>query len=321
MYSANRSERNIDISIITINYNLADEIENCLNSLLNVLGSQNTITYEVIVVDNNSPDKKLSLVEEKSQNESIHFYYSEKNLGFGQGNNFGFSKSSGKYLCFLNPDTIVKEEIFSRIIDLFEQDKILGIIGPRQQVRAPFFDFSAGFSPNIFFELFNLIGIGVFLEGFLMNFYSKFTKKNYFEVNWILGAAIFIKADLFSKIGGFDKDYFMFYEEVDLCKRVINEGFKVIYNPQYKIYHIGSVSAKKDYRLYTIRTYSSKNIFISKHFKTLHKLLMRILLIAQVFSQILIWTIFWPIKKQKSNQKLSAFIYLLKHNLKYEHRD
>ena len=230
-------------------------------------------------------------------------------------------RHQGEYICFLNPDTIVKEEIFSQIIDLFEHDKTMGIIGPKQQLRSPFFDFSAGFSPNIFFELFNLLGVGVFLEGFFMHYFTRFRKREYFIVNWILGAAIFIKADLFRKINGFDKDYFMFFEEVDLCKRVINEGLKVIYTPQFKIHHIGSVSGKKDYRLYAIRTYSSKNIFISKHFESFHKYLMKSLLLAQVFSQIIIWTFLWPVKKQKSNQKLSAFFYLLKHNLKYEHRD
>jgi GT2 family glycosyltransferase len=321
MYSGNHSKNNIAISIIIINYNLADEIENCLNSLLDVLGSTKAINYEIIIVDNNSPDKKLSGVEKKYKNDNIHFYYSDKNLGFGQGNNFGFSKSSGRYICFLNPDTIVKEGIFSKIIDLFEHDKALGIVGPKQQLRPPFFDFSAGFSPNIFFELFNLFGVGVFLEGFFMHYFTRFRKREYFIVNWILGAAIFIKADLFRKINGFDKDYFMFFEEVDLCKRVVNEGLKVIYTPQFKIHHIGSVSGKKDYRLYAIRTYSSKNIFISKHFESFHKYLMKSLLLAQVFSQIIIWTFLWPVKKQKSNQKLSAFFYLLKHNLKYEHRD
>lgn len=321
MHSSNDSKNNIAISIIIINYNLADEIENCLKSLLDVLRSTKAITYEIIIVDNNSPDKNLPEVEKKYKQNNIRFYYSDKNLGFGQGSNFGFSKSSGRYICFLNPDTIAREEIFSKIINLFEHDKTLGIVGPKQQLRTPFFDFSAGFSPNIFFELFNLFGVGVFLEGFFMHHYTRFRKKEYYRVNWILGAAIFIKADLFRKINGFDRDYFMFFEEVDLCKRVINEGFEVIYCPQFEIHHIGSVSAKKDYRLYAIRTYSSKNIFISKHFESFHKYLMKSLFLAQVFSQIIIWTFLWPVKKQKSNQKLSAFFYLLKHNLKYEHRD
>jgi hypothetical protein len=321
MNSKRPKENIVDISIITINYNLANEVENCLHSLISVLNSQKSFTYEIIIVDNCSPDKKLPYVENKFKDDRIRFFYSDKNLGFGQGNNFGFSKSSGKYVCFLNPDTIIKEEIFSRVMKLFVEDPKFGIIGPKQQVRAPFFDFSAGLSPNVFFELFNLFGVGVFLEGFLIYLYTKFKGKKSLEVNWILGAAIFIKADLFRKINGFDKDYFMFFEEVDLCRRVLKENLKVIYCPQYEIDHIGSVSGKKDYKLYTIRTYSSKKIFIGKHFSPLTKYFLLMLLYFQLISQVIIWTILIPLNKQKSLQKISAFIHLLRNKMKYEHRD
>lgn len=307
------------ISIIIINYNLAEEIDNCLTSI-----SQNTDLVkrndtEIIIVDNCSPDKGLFETEKKFKKDNIHFFYLEENLGFGKGCNFGFSKSSGKYLCFLNPDTLITEDIFSPIISLFERDKSVGIIGPKQQVRPPFFDFSAGFYPNIVFEVVNLFGVGVFFEGLIMSLYTKLKRNNGLEVDWILGAAIFIKSELFKEINGFDKDYFMFFEEVDLCKRVSNKGFKIIYHPEFKIHHIGSVSGKKDYTLYTIRTYSSKFLYISKHYAGLYKSVMRFLIQLQLFSQIFIWTILFPVNKQKSKQKIDAFFYLLKTKVKYEH--
>jgi GT2 family glycosyltransferase len=317
----NSKIRKIDISIITVNYNLADEIEKCLISLINVLNSQNQIGYEVIIVDNNSPDKKLPDVEKKFKKDNIQFYYLDKNIGFGKGNNFGFSKASGEYICFLNPDTLIKEEIFTRIIDLFNNDESVGIIGPKQQVRPPFFDFSAGFSPNIFFQFFHLFGIGVFFEGFITYLFTKLKKKEFFKVDWILGAAIFIKSSLFKKVNGFDKDYFLFSEEVDLCKRVSDLGYKIIYYPKLQIDHIGSISGKKDYSLFTIRIYSSKDIYLAKHYKSLEKFLLRSFLRVELFSQIIIWTILLPINKKKSVQKLVAFFYLIKHNLMYEHRD
>ena len=316
MISSNISENKIDLSIIIINYNLAKEIEDCLNSLLQIVDSQKDFRCEIIIADNNSPDKKLTETEKKFKEEKIKFYYLDENIGFGKGCNYGFSKSSGKYICFLNPDTIIKENIFLPIIDLFEKDKSIGIIGPKQQTRSPFFDFSAGFYPNVLFELFNLFGIGVFFEGFVVFLFTKLKKNKVSKVDWILGASIFIRAELFKVINGFDEDYFMFYEEVDLCKRVSKKGFKIVYSPQYSIHHIGSVSGKKDYTLYTIRTYSSKYLYVSKHYKSLNKFLMKSLLYLQLFSQMIIWTILFPINKQKSKQKLSAFIYLLKHKMK-----
>ena len=306
----------IDISIIIINYNLAKEIEDCLNSLLQVIGSENKIVYEIIIVDNNSPDKKLPGTEKKFYQDNIKFYYLDENIGFGKGCNFGFSKATGEYICFLNPDTIIKENIFLPILNVFEMDKSIGIIGPKQQTRAPFFDFSAGFYPNIVFEFFNLFGVGVFFEGFVIYLITKIKKNKIIKVNWILGASIFIRSEIFKSIKGFDKDYFMFYEEVDLCKRVSNKGLKIIYSPQYSIHHIGSVSGKKDYKLYTIRTYSSKYIYISKHYNLLYKFLMKSLLYAQLFSQIIIWTILFPLNKEKSRQKLDAFFHLLTHKMR-----
>lgn len=306
-----------NISLIIINYNLAEEIENCLTSILQNSDLLNRNDAEIIIVDNCSPDKGLIETEKKFKKDNIHFYYLDENLGFGKGCNYGFSKSRGKFICFLNPDTLVEEDIFSPIIDLLEKDKSIGIIGPRQQVKPPFFDFSAGFSPNIFFELFNLFGVGIFLEGFLISALTKINKNREMEVNWILGASIFIRAELFREIDGFDKDYFMFFEEVDLCKRVGNKGLKIIYYPNLAIHHIGSVSGKKDYALYTIRSYVSKNLFISKHYKVFGQLIMRSLLYTQFLSQIVIWTILFPVNKQKSRHKLKAFIYLLKNKINY----
>ena len=130
-----------------------------------------------------------------------------------------------------------------------------------------------------------------------------------------------IKAELFRLLNGFDPDFFMFYEEVDLCRRALNKGFKVLYYPKLKIHHIGSISGKKDYTLYTIRTYASKNIYVSKHFKSVYLIIMRVLLYLQLFSQLFIWLLLFPFNNKKATQKIKAFIYLIKNNLKYEHRD
>jgi GT2 family glycosyltransferase len=306
----------MNISIIIVNYNLADEIDNCLDSFFDIANITKDIKYEVIIVDNNSPDKKLSSIEKKYANNIVSFYYLSENLGFGKACNYGFSKSSGEYILFLNPDTILKENIFEPIISEFQKDESIGIIAPKQQTRAPFFDFSAGFYPNICYEILNLFGIGVFFEGFLINLLSRRHNFKCINVGWILGAAIFIRSELFKELNGFDPDYFMFFEEVDLCRRVKNLGYNIAYCPWLKIHHIGSVSGKKDYTLYTIRTYSSKKIYISKHYKSFYRVIMQSMLYAQLFSQILIWIILMPLNRNKSKQKIKAFIYLVRNKLR-----
>jgi len=307
---------NISLSVIIVNYNLADEIENCLNSFLETVGLMGKLKYEIIIVDNNSPDKKLPLIEKKYANSIVSFYYLSENIGFGKGCNYGFSKASGEYVLFLNPDTIVKDNIFEPILSELKKNESIGIIAPNQQTKPPFFDFSAGFYPNIFYEILNLFGIGVFFEGFLIHSLSRINRFKCFKVGWILGAAIFIRAELFRKVKGFDNDYFMFFEEVDLCKRVSDLGYKVIYWPGLKIHHIGSVSGKKDYRLYTIRTYSSKYLYITKHYNSIYKSFMKLLLYLQLFSQILIWAILIFKCKEKSKQKISALFFLIKNKFR-----
>lgn len=306
----------MDLSIIIVNYNLSEEIANCLDSLLKLDISDNTFSFEVIIVDNDSPDKKLKLVEEKNNYEHIKFYYLDNNVGFGKGCNYGFTKASGKYICFLNPDTLVKTNLFNKVIELFEKDSSIGIIGPKQQLQKPFFDFSAGYSPKVFFEIVNLFGIGIFVEGIIMFSQSSILKRSPIYVNWILGACIFMKASLFEKVNGFDPDYFMFFEELDLCKRVKDSGHKIIYIPELSIHHIGSVSGKKNYFLYTVRTYASKYIYINKHYKFLFKNIFKALLYLQLFSQIIIWSILALKNKEKGTEKIKAFIYLLKNGFK-----
>ncbi len=313
-------EKEILFSVIIINYNLEDEISDCLESLLSTFSKIESLSdsFEVIILDNNSPNKKLPELERKFKRENIHFLYSETNLGFGKGCNLAAAKAQGKYLLFLNPDTLVTENIFTEVIQSFENHNDIGIIGPKQQTRKPFFDFSAGFSPNLFFEIFNLLGIGVFLEGFFINTLTKISPRDYIDVNWILGAAIFIKKDLFERVNGFDRDYFMFFEEVDLCKRVTEEGYRIVYYHKLKIHHIGSVSGKRNYFLYTVRTYASKYLYLSKHFKIPLKQIMALLLYSQIFTQILIWTLLSPLSLSKSKQKVKSFIYLLKHRMRNE---
>jgi GT2 family glycosyltransferase len=279
--------------------------------------SVKTLEYEVIIIDNNSPDKQLPLIEKTFPQDFIHFYYLEQNVGFGKGCNYGFTKATGEFICFLNPDIIVREDIFTPIIQVFKDDKTVGIIGPEQLIRKSFFDFSAGYNPTLLLEILNLIGLGIYIEGAFMFCKVRLSSNKSLKVNWILGACLMMKSDLFSSIGGFDKDYFMFFEEVDLCRRVLNKGLTVLYLPYLKIYHIGSVSGRKDYTLYTIRTYISKYMYISKHFFSIKNYIMKSLLDLQLFNQIIIWIILYPFNTQKSKQKLRAFIYLLKRKFLY----
>ena len=150
MNFVNIMQKNIDLSIIIINYNLSQEIENCLNSLLEKINTPKHWAYEIIIIDNDSPDGGLKETEKKFNGENIYFYYLNENLGFGKGCNYGFSKAKGDFICFLNPDTIIKEDIFNPMVELFKKINQLELQDHSNRLGSLFLIFPQGFIQTLF---------------------------------------------------------------------------------------------------------------------------------------------------------------------------
>lgn len=192
------------ISIIIVAYKNIDVLKDCLNSIkkYNDIGDE----LEVIVVDN-SPSKDYIFNEIKRIYKDIMIIKSDNN-GFGAGNNIGLRNSSGEYILFLNPDTILTEPIMGFAINKFEKDKKLGMFGLKlidkcgKNNCSYFFDYKYDMLHCILLKIFNKTNL--FLS-------SKM---------YISGANIFIRRDLFIRVGMFDENIFMYYEEPDLTRRV-----------------------------------------------------------------------------------------------------
>lgn len=214
------------VSIIIVNWNGLDHLKKCLLSL-------SKLTYkniELIIVDNNSTDESVSFIREKYPNANI--VINKENLGYAEANNIGYKKSTGDYVLFLNNDTIVTKKIIEKILHEFIFNKDVGCI----QCSLRLMD-----DPQI------LDSVGAFVTdtGFLYHYglekkiQRKYLKKiNIFSAK---GAAMVCRRDVLNKVlldgSPFDKKYFAYFEESDLCHRIWLSGYRIVYLPSTTIFH------------------------------------------------------------------------------------
>jgi GT2 family glycosyltransferase len=255
---------NIDLSIIIINYNTTNCLLDCLKSIKNYFIGVN---YEIIIVDNNSTDRKI---EELSKIfPDIRLFLRKANDGFGAGCNFGANHAKGEILAFINPDTIFESIFANKLIDFLKHNKTIGACSPSFINADKSFGFTFNYFPDLWWELFEFFGKGY---GFRIKKLEAMIKlnienNNYFTVDWVTGACFFIKTEIFNKIEGFDEEFFLYYEDVDIQKRISDLGYKIILFPQYLVLHNSNSSMKseKGYDIYLYNIYRSKLIYLKKH--------------------------------------------------------
>lgn len=292
------------LSIIIVNYNLSEEV---VKSILSIRQIVKSVEYEIIVVDNNSFDKYLTnLIELSNKENNIKLVRNIENFGFGKACNIGANRAKGKYLLFLNPDTLIVEDFFSELQLILCEIKV-GIIGVSQSVKIGNIDYSAGIFPNVFFEFLNVFFMGRILEALFMGLKNKLNSGAY-PVDWVMGSFMLLKKEVFDKVNGFDEEYFLFFEEVDLCKRIKSCGYSIIYENNKYINHYGSKGAKKNYALFTKHFYESKKIYLIKHSNFFLKSTYMTLFVFQIISQIILWLLLSPLNVQKSKGKVKGFI-------------
>lgn len=244
------------LSVVILNYNVRYFLELCLKS---VQAAITEINAEIIVVDNNSPDDSCEMVKTLFPN--VKLIQNKVNSGFSKGNNIGVADARGEYLCILNPDTVVAEDTFTTLLEFADDVKDVGIIGcrlidgnglylPESKRNVP--------TPQVSFKK---------MFGYSESYYANHLKEHDVgEVDILVGAFMIIKKSIYDTIGGFDEDYFMYGEDIDLSYKVLKTGFKNQYFGQTTIIHFKGESTPKD-RIYRKRFYNAMQIFYKKHFK------------------------------------------------------
>lgn len=206
------------LSIIIVKYRADDFLKQCLRSI-----RKNT-RWEVIVVDND-----------------------KENIGYGAGCNRGAANAKGKYLLFLNPDTVILEDALEKMVQFVEENPRTAVLGPKiyQNFQKEKFLSFCRF-PDPLTSLFVFSPIKSFWQDnpfFSRYVYWENKKENgILDVEAVAGAAILVRKEAFEKVGGFDENFFLYFEENDLCRRIKKQGGRIVYFPEAKIIHFGGKS-------------------------------------------------------------------------------
>lgn len=231
------------LSIIIINWNSVEYLKKCLHS---IYSQTNKLDFEIIVVDNASYDGSDSLIE--SEFPEVKFIQSEENIGFARANNLGFQYSSGRNLLFLNPDTEILDSAINIIYSYLESLTNAGAVGCKLlnsdlSIQTSCIQpFPTILNQALDVEYLKLKFPQLKLWGIKPLF---FNDGNPAEVEVISGACIMVKRDVFKKIGKFSTDYFMYSEDVDICYKIWQKGYKAYYINDAGIVHHGGGSSKK----------------------------------------------------------------------------
>jgi O-antigen biosynthesis protein len=253
------------LSVIIVNYNVKHFLEQCLCS---VQKAASGITAEIIVVDNHSEDNSLEYLKPKFR--SVTFIANTENLGFAKACNQGLKIATGKYILFLNPDTIVPEDCFQQCISFLAADPQAGATGIRMvDGQGNFLRESKRAFPSPITSLFKLSGLSrLFPRSRIFSRYhlGHLNENENHEADVLAGAFMMIKKEVLDKTGGFDETFFMYGEDIDLSYRIQKAGYKNYYYAQSCILHFKGESTRKGSMNYVRMFYKAMSQFVSKHY-------------------------------------------------------
>ncbi|PZP47241.1 MAG: glycosyl transferase family 2 [Pseudopedobacter saltans] len=265
----------LDLSIIIVNYNVRFFLEYCL---LSVRNAAKEITVQIIVVDNASKDSDYNWLCHRFP--EVTFIQNKENLGFGSANNVGISLAEGKYVLFLNPDTLVPDNALKDCLSFFENHADCGALGVHMMDgKGQFLPESKRSNPTPSVSFYKFSGLekrfptsrrfGQYALGFL-------DKNENHPVPILAGAFMMVRKSLLDQVGGFDEAFFMYGEDIDLSFRLQNNtGFKNYFLGKIKILHFKGESSKQDAVHYNKIFNEAMGVFVKKYYSNSKAFMMR----------------------------------------------
>ncbi|MCT8340087.1 glycosyltransferase family 2 protein [Flavobacteriaceae bacterium TK19130] len=245
------------LSVVILNYNVRYFLEQCILSVERALMG---IDSEIIVIDNDSSDDSCAMVKEKFP--SVILLENKENVGFSKANNQAVAIAKGEYICILNPDTAVSENSFSKCIATLEDQHDLGAIGVKLiDGTGCFLPESKRNLPTPKASLLKLLGKGD------KYYASHIPVEGSGNVRVLVGAFMFMRRSVYEEVIGFDEDYFMYGEDIDLSYKIEKAGYKNLYLGATEVLHYKGESTAKD-AVYLERFHNAMKIFYKKHFRT-----------------------------------------------------
>lgn len=255
----------MQLSVIILNYNVRYFLEQCVLSVQEAIAE---LDAEIIVIDNNSSDDSCLMMKSKFPN--VKLIENKENFGFPKGNNIGVEQARGKYICILNPDTVVADDTFVKILAFAEEKQNLGIVGCK------LIDGTGSFLPEskrgiptpwvAFTKIFGLYKIAPKSKLFNQYYAQHIDENQTGKVEILVGAFMFMERKLYLDVNGFDENCFMYADDIDLSYRVLQLKRSNYYFHETTVLHYKGESTIKD-ELYMKRFQDAMNFFYEKHFK------------------------------------------------------
>jgi len=262
-----------DLSIIIVSYKGWVRLTKCLEALDSFTGKN--FTLEVIVVDNRSDEDIINKLEEQFPRFKV--LHNNVNGGFANGCNLGSRSASGEFLLFLNPDTVAQESEVEKLLNVAKNNPSFGVVSCRQLNEKGKESIASGPFP-IFWNI----------TGFQRALFRRrkpetgSRKPEIIFPDWISGSVVLIRKEIFQKINGFDEDFWMYFEDVDLCRRVRNLSLEVAFCRDITIEHNHGGSSRinlKTASLTKTEVHISRHIYISKHKKGMDRIAIQTFLV------------------------------------------
>jgi N-acetylglucosaminyl-diphospho-decaprenol L-rhamnosyltransferase len=253
-----------EVSFIIVTYNNAGTIQACLSSV----AANTTLEYEILVVDN-SPDNETALAVERFARlqaaPAMTVIKTTENLGFGRACNVGAGRASGRFLFFLNPDTRLRNDASALLADCFRRYPATKAAGPAICDTTDQITRTCRNLPSLSRIVLDATGLDRLFGAYKL---TRFQHRSARTVEQIMGAAILVRRADYESLGGMDERFFMYFEEVDLCKRLAEAGGEIWFWPEAKVQHLAGVSAEAEpvraRMIYALR--ESRRKYFQKHF-------------------------------------------------------
>ena len=254
------------LSVIILNYNVRYFLELCLFS---VQKATQNIEAEIIVVDNNSSDDSVTMIKDRFKD--VILIENKKNHGFPKGNNIGAKQAKGEFLCILNPDTIVREDTFTKVLEFIESKPDTGITGIKLiDGSGRFLRESKRSTPTPWVALTKIIGLDrVFPNWKIMNkyYHKSLNQDEIGKTDILVGAFMILRKQDYWSVGGFDEGCFMYADDIDLSYQIFKKKQSNWYFPKTTTIHFKGESTIKD-KVFLNRFRESLNFFYKKHFRS-----------------------------------------------------
>lgn len=301
------------LSVCIVTYNVEKYVEKCLSSLFSYTSP--LLDLEILVIDNHSGDHTVRMIREKYS--QIDLIASDQNLGFSAANNILLKKCRGDYILLLNPDTVVEKSSLDMLVDYLKNHPDCGIIGPKLLNEDLSLQNGLRKFPNPWISLIKsspLKHLKIFKNRVDQGHMRHYDLNHSGIVDQVSGAAFMFSRDVFNRMGFLDSQFFIYFEEVDYCKRAYLQGLYVYYLAEAQIIHFGGKSAKSaNIKMMYIYLHSQLKYF-KKHLSVVHYLffitIFKMMYLSSLFADSLIDFLFIPLThlylRLKPNRKIQA---------------